>query len=327
MNLWLPKEKSESSNPWARRADTPLETATASGNMWSARRRGANTNPWARRGNRNDSDTDDNADATPLPIVPLQNPTQRINDQIQMLATTNKLTLAMVGETCNVLATQLRAAKSNSEVGGLCVQVDTMFKTLAKREDSMKHLTAAMEGQAVRQYVVSMIEKEPGKDAKVMMSRSAEQAQRNIKHTAQTSKREMLAAASVIIQRVAADAFLHLMCDKTASVGGVSEVLYEKHRGDETPFAKCKAQDDCFIGAAENEKPADAPIAVEDNAPDILALPAASTNTLAEPSIIAHSVAVKLKVYQTDLEVAALFTYPSSQPVLVSSKLYCPWGG
>ena len=125
------------------------------------------------------------------------------------------------------------------------------------------------------------------------------------------------------MQKACADIFLNNLCDKVQAHNGVCETLFERHRGDETPFARCNAEDeiwqdgdlDCITDEPKVPAMGDAPVGNHQ-----LAVPPKQEARISDK---VKSVSTALKVYQTDFEIAALFVMPESE-LLISSKLLTP---
>ena len=127
------------------------------------------------------------------------------------------------------------------------------------------------------------------------------------------------------LQRSLADVFLSMMCDRTTHLGGRNLTYFEKHRGDETPYARTHASDAIFEKQktlSDKQACADAPLPISDSARNdesdgerILA-----TEDNKTTGIIAETATTSLKVYQVDLEVAGLHILPDCE-ILASFKL------
>ena len=139
-------------------------------------------------------------------------------------------------------------------------------------------------------------------------------------------KRALMATSSIVMQRVCADILLEEMCNKVEINDGECLVLYEKHRGDETPFARVNAHDR-FDKDAEPPPGCDNPaeeVPVIDNPlldqPSAVAVPSQQQEQV---SIEAHTVTANLKVYQCDCEISALLLLKDHE-LLISFKLTQP---
>ena len=134
-----------------------------------------------------------------------------------------------------------------------------------------------------------------------------------------------MTACTIAVQRCCANAFLEILCNKTEANGGSCECFYEKHRGDETPFAKVSAHDDVTAAEPTASPLEPTPMAPAEGAPPtaLATRKSQTTNAVAQPSTWTHNVAANLKVYSSDLEIGALFCYPGSQ-LLATFKMICP---
>jgi hypothetical protein len=123
------------------------------------------------------------------------------------------------------------------------------------------------------------------------------------------------------LQRTLAKEFLESLCTRVENVGGTCATYIEKHRGDETPFARVSANDltqfdpDALAGEASLSES----VAISNDQLTSNAQPKRTADTTCQVS----SNTTKSKVYQTDLEIGALFILPS-QELLVTFKLITP---
>ena len=142
--------------------------------------------------------------------------------------------------------------------------------------------------------------------------------------TSRISRHRALAPVSIqVLQKACAYVFLNNLCDKVQAHNGVCETLFERHRGDETPFARCNAKDeiwqdgdlDCITDEPKVPAMGDAPVGNHQ-----LAVPPKQEARVNDKS---KSTSSALKLYQTDFEIAALFVMPESE-LLISFKLLTP---
>ena len=131
-------------------------------------------------------------------------------------------------------------------------------------------------------------------------------------------KRETMAPLAIALQRQYADTFLQQVCDKVEGMNGVCQTYFEKHRGDETPYAKVAASDPIGVSKESVEQLQDA---CKDDA--LVPLDEQVKTTNEEAPIRSHTTAQNLKVYRADLEIGALFTLPQ-RPLLLTFKLVVP---
>ena len=135
-------------------------------------------------------------------------------------------------------------------------------------------------------------------------------------------KRRLGASALVALQRSMADVLVELMCDKVELAGGQCLTMFEKHRGDETPFARCSATD--TIGDNEDATPTNE---ITDNPADAIACQQKKSlediDTTSKPVLIASTASANLKVYQVDLEISCLYLLKDRE-LLISFKLLTP---
>ena len=133
------------------------------------------------------------------------------------------------------------------------------------------------------------------------------------------SLRLKLAAACFAGMRGFADNLVDQLCSRIRSEGGQCRVLYEVHRGDETPFAKLSVDD---LGPAEPPRTI---------ASDRIASTAPAENRLANADAgetntdsIRVKCATNCKVFQPELQIACLFELPSGRFVLMSIDMPVP---
>lgn len=112
------------------------------------------------------------------------------------------------------------------------------------------------------------------------------------------------------------------MCNRCVQNDGACETYFEKHRGDETPFARVLAKE------CGEQVPIDVAnkFSASQPADDAIVFPEhqlSAESVHADIGKRASNVTASLKLYQCDLEVAALFVLPSSE-LLVSFKLLQP---
>ena len=324
------------SNPWARKERTPasgnawavkprLHESTVRPNKWARTTPTTNgANPWARKSADTDSDDPDSAPSVihiALQVVSRGD----IQEQLSVLADDSKvLTVGDFGILCKNISTLVQRTGINDGVaiGNACLVINDMFNTLAKRNDAETHLDNHVDTTGVCEFITAQISTGPTKSAAVM-SRTAEAQTHGISTYQEMTKRSIMSTCAVTVQRCCANAFLELLCTKVGENGGCCECFYEKHRGDETPFARCRAHDNVFDeGApalpAEAEPTPDAPLPATE-----LAKRDSTKGISTQVSIRTHTVAANLKVYSSDFEVGALFTFPTSQ-LLTTFKMICP---
>ena len=133
--------------------------------------------------------------------------------------------------------------------------------------------------------------------------------------------RELMPIGVWSLQRTLASEFLVDLNTRVENVGVAWATYIEKHRGDETPFTRVSANDltqcdpDALAGAATHSES----VAVSKYQLTSNAQPKRTADTTCQVS----SNTTKSKVYQTDLEIGALFILPY-QELLVTFKLITP---
>ena len=276
-----------------------------------------------------DSDDDDDRQLAQGSASTLAIPTvDELRQTIKQLADdTDSLTVARFATVCKSVADVIHKTPVTdaTAIGEVCLVVNELFNTIAKRKDAKKHLAPRIEDQTVLDFLIENIQSNDTKASPSITSRKAESRRTKLAPYAQTRKRSLMATSAIALQRCCANAFVSLLCDKTEASGGTCVCFYEKHRGDETPFAKVSAHDD--FADESNMKTSDAPAIADADAPaDELAInkpDATLAQREAGPSIRVHTVAANLKVYSSDLEIGALFCYPTAE-LLCTFKLICP---
>ena len=155
---------------------------------------------------------------------------------------------------------------------------------------------------------------------KTLESHTAEANRLGIDRKALGRRSALASISAIVLQHECANAFLDGFCNKTESNGGTCEVYYEKHRGDETPYSKCKASDplEGSYTALPDETPLDVDSVLAQPDPTLAVQQTAGTTIVNSDDVTAN-----LKVYQSDVEVAGLFVLPDVE-LLVSFKLLAP---
>lgn len=175
--------------------------------------------------------------------------------------------------------------------------------------------------ESIRNFVKEQLRTTTKHTQRSIESHTVEAARLGCSRKEISNRRNLISTGLVSLQRACANAFLEHLCNKCEEVSGVCQTYYEKHRGDETPYSRCGAHDDVF---------ADTPMTIADKPSDDVAIPVAvadpsqllATNVQSEKTtgITVDSYTSNLKVYQTDLEIGALFVMPDHE-LLVTFKL------
>ena len=319
MYKWLPKEDkpdTPSQNLWSLKS-APQKSFAAAYAIDKTRAVGTKYS-YSKRSADSDSD-DDDRQLAPASASTLAIPTvDELRKTIETLADdTTGLTVARFATVCKSVGDVIQKTPITdaTAIGEVCLVVNQLFQTIAKRKDAKKHLEPTLEYQAVLDFLTENIQSNDTKANPSITSRKAESRRTKITLYAQTRKRSLMATSAIALQRGCANAFVSLLCDKTEASGGTCVCFYEKHRGDETPFAKVSAHDD-FADESNMITDGAPAVAIADAPADELAINKPDT-TLAQreagPSIRVHTVAANLKVYSSDLEIGALFCYPTAE--------------
>ena len=217
--------------------------------------------------------------------------------------------LSVATSMCNVLAA-LEAAPDRQGIGRVIGDVNNVFEAMPD-EDA----TAQRYIQSSADFDRVMLElTDPKVKAFRMKSKCDEADDSGVSRKNMANVHLRLSSALMVSQRHQANSFLGTLVDWCEAAGGVAEVLYERHRGDETPFANLKS----FKSISPSSTVA-AP-AVEDADDAIARVDAAATDVL-QP--IRYGVATITKIYQQELLVAALLTFPT-RGILVTFELLQP---
>jgi hypothetical protein len=94
--------------------------------------------------------------------------------------------------------------------------------------------------------------------------------------------------------------------------GGWAETYFEKHRGDETPYAKISADDKIFDDAEQDALPAPTPEITDaaDDEHQLAQLAETNDQTISKAAV---STSNACKVYQTDIEIGLLYILPADE--------------
>ena len=280
---------------------------------------------WAALANNADDSADDsppgNAEDAPKEVATVSLATTMAN--IDAICPTT--TLAHVHGIIDELTTSVRTAQTIENIGSICKGFERMCDKLAVLPNHGKTIEHLTDGELVDNFCAEQLSTTTGDNAKSTESHIAECKRTGLKPYKLSQKRATLASAEVQFQRWCADVFLDELCNRVEKIGGTCETLFEKHRGDETPFAKVSAHDDFDDGTiaaismddSDEQALADNPFMPADMAVAPLAKDAA------EVSVHAHTVVANLKVYQTDYEIGALFILPEGE-LLTTFKLIQP---
>ena len=120
--------------------------------------------------------------------------------------------------------------------------------------------------------------------------------------------RHCCSAAQIEIEHHMGNKFLTHMVGKVTDAGGTAMVYYERHRGDETPYAKLTV-----------EAPSDANAVCDKSLAEI-----EDSKDWATQAYDPKDARVAAKVWQRRLEIGALFRFATGQHFLVTFELTCP---
>ena len=297
-------------------------TGVGSANAWAALGTDSDHNAakWAALDAESGDDTDDVTEQGALVVaesalVTTGQDTVNAIDSIQPTTT-----LARIKEIVQSITGELEVAKEQTEIGNCVMLFEKMLSKVAEHgKDEVFESYADTDG--VEQFVCEQLVS-TDKKSRPLESHTTESTRLGIKTWKCYQKRAIMAVGSVVLQRACANAFLQLLCNRSEAVGGECLTFFEKHRGDETPFTRASAHDELnpdILQSNLTDKHA------ENDDEFLFALPEQSLQVIPQEqvSMRADHVNANLKVYQVDLEVAALYLLPGTE-LLVSFQLASP---
>ena len=298
----------DNASSWARAAST------------SSVRPSSSAAGWAALGQFSDDSGDDQPiDVPDVAVVELPS-SEQIEQSIAMINANT--TLAQLDSTVRSLVTYLDNASSLTDLNWCAKLFDDILSKVAESGARQSFLDSHVEkSTAFETFANEQVASTDPKNATPIESHRAEAKRLGVHAQTLSRRRALGAVATVVFQRECADDFMALMCRKVVANGGTPETYFEKHRGDETPYAKVSAKDvscetDDKIGdVADDGVSADVPIPIG----CLVAVP----NSNAQVGKCVENISANLKVYQTDVEVAGLFILDDSE-LLVSFKLIAP---
>ena len=266
------------------------------------------------------ADDDDEAmdDVAPVAIVARVVTADSVRDAIAIIS--NSTTVCEIKATVDDICNLLAQASDNIEIGNCILHFEELLGKIGKCDNGNRRLEHYHDSENVSSFVVEQLAS-VGDKGRSIESQTVEASRHGFSRKVSCGKRSLMSVCTVTMQTVCANAFLTTICNRTEACGGVSETYFEKHRGDETPFASCSAEDTIDDTTLDTLITDAAPII-----PEELAIPKTAVVPKpidAELALRANTSNTNLKVYQTDLEIAGLYLLNGSE-LLVSFKLVRP---
>ena len=207
------------------------------------------------------------------------------------------------------------ASKGPQDVTWFCVQYDAFMTSIAKHGSHAPFLESEFD-DAARMFATEQLTSTTDASSRHVESRAAESARLGLKVKSLSFRRSLGATAAVVLQRVLADKFVEKVSREVESRGGHCETYFEKHRGDETPYAKLTAIDNIFDNKQlELLAPVDG--ALEDDAAEqqqqLVAQPSAKASAVSKT---VQNISNACKVYNTEVEIGLLYILPASELLL-----------
>ena len=243
-------------------------------------------------------------------VIQLQIASINANTSLQRLEYLTKSLVSRLGQSSSTLDYNWRAQ-----------QFDCILSNLAEHGSNKRFLDNSLDLVAMDKFVQEQFASTDATNAKAVESHTAESQRLGIPRQKLGRRRAIGSIATIVLQRACADEFMALMCRKVIAQSGTPETYFEKHRGDETPFAKVSAKDAIWVSDAKM---------LEDNVDPVgaIAVAAPAENQIAckgleQVSTRVDSVSANLKVYQTEVEVGGLFILAESE-LFLTFKLIAP---
>ena len=187
-----------------------------------------------------DSDDDEMLEPViPMGKVAIPNVTEVEHHIEQMSADTTLMKLNNVTAGLNAI---LVNSSTHASLAHCALLYDKILSKLAAhgKRDLLEHELDVQQWHTfASEELISTDEHNP----KTLESHTAEANRLGIDRKALGRRSALASISAIVLQHECANAFLDGFCNKTESNGGTCEVYYEKHRGDETPYSKCKASD------------------------------------------------------------------------------------
>ena len=266
--------------------------------------------------------TTDDADAADehMELADVAHDLTSYNDLVTAIATIDgKTTLRQIQHHIRQITTLTKVAITPTDIGDVAMLYHAVLQKIADNGARDDFLDGTFESKPMSSFAKEQLATtEGGTDFRHIESKSAEQKRLGCGHGRTDATRELMSVGVWALQRSCANAFLEDLCNRAEKVNGVASLYLEKHRGDETPFTRVSANDlvndgpDNMIDGVE--KPKDLAIPCD----EILARE--QQKHTAESKLEARSTTTNLKVYQTDVEIGALF----GQELLTTFKLITP---
>ena len=243
-------------------------------------------------------------------------------------ATDQHTTLAHIHAINTDIVTLLSTQTHHEEIGQADALFDTFLQALATKPSTAATNTLAkwLDDEAVATFAKDQLQTTDNKHHLSLESHTAEAKRLGQTANKLRRKRDMIGTAVVAMQRSFASKFVHELCNRCEAAGGQCVSYIERHRGDETPFAKVSAHDEPNDDGLIQQALEDAkqPTLLDSPAPTPTTLAVNNSESTVVPApISAHTVSANLKVYNTDLEIALLFVMPDAE-LLVTFKMLCP---
>jgi hypothetical protein len=140
----------------------------------------------------------------------------------------------------------LQSSSELSMVSWCGMQYDKVLSKVAESHSNDEFLDDQLDDDAIQCFAIHQLRTSTRQKPRPTESHKVE-AERMETTVMRINRRRALASvSSLTLQKACADVFLNNMCDKIQAHNGVCETLFERHRGDETPFARCNAKDEIW---------------------------------------------------------------------------------
>ena len=271
---------------------------------------------------RGDSDADDDPSddqqALPAAVVVVAQPHEL---QVRIQSLSENSTLAEFINVARDITATLGHAKTIGEVGtvGLCYCLLIDKVSFLSTASADKFIEKQIDSDEITAFVTEQLASTDASSRKVIESRVAEEQRIGASRKQISDRRGLLSAGLMAVQRASADAFVNHLCDRTEACGGVPQTFFEKHRGDETPYAKVSAHDSFTSGVPALGDAVGGDDALEGAAEQVSAVATQSLDSNVV-GLQTDLTSANLKVYQVDLEIGLLFVLQDSE-LLVTFKL------